>query len=93
MNKFFGRILQILNDSEAKRERQIFMLVLALVLSVLLWVLATLNQDYQMQLSYDIAIKDIPEDLFLTKQNSFSLEVNARGPGVDLIVESIRANR
>lgn len=69
------------------------MLVLALLLSILLWVLATLNQNYEMQLEYKIAIDNVPKELFLTQQNSHILSVKARGPGVDLIVESIRARR
>lgn len=69
------------------------MLILALVLSVLLWVLATLTQDYELQLDYKIAFANVPEELSLTQQKSHTISVKARGPGVDLIVESIRAKR
>ncbi|MEO0898763.1 MAG: hypothetical protein AAFY71_20290 [Bacteroidota bacterium] len=93
MRKFFSRLVQLLNDPESNRERKIFVLALAIFLSVILWGLVTLNQNYELELDYVVAMDHVPEQFYLTQQVTNRIRVTASGPGVDLIVESIRAKR
>ncbi len=93
MRKFLRNLIQLLNNPEPRRERQILVLILAIFLSITLWVLVTLNQTYELTLRYAIAIKDVPEELFLAQKNTKRIQIDTRGPGVDLIVEAIRARR
>ncbi|MDX2245198.1 MAG: hypothetical protein SF052_00365 [Bacteroidia bacterium] len=67
--------------------------VVAALLSLTLWFLVTINQEYDTSIAYPVKITAVPETIEITRNLNPMVDVVARGGGVDLLVEHFKLHR
>ncbi len=67
------------------KENQGLIILVSFVLAITLWFLVTINQTYDTRLSFPFQVTGIPQAYQLTEELPAEIQVEARGPGVDLI--------
>ncbi|MEZ4829588.1 MAG: hypothetical protein R3C61_25380 [Bacteroidia bacterium] len=68
-------------------------ILIAALLSLTLWFLVTINQEYDTSISYPVKITAVPETIQITRNLNPHVDVVARGGGVDLLIEHFKLSR
>lgn len=65
----------------------------ALLLAITLWLLVTLNQNYETSIVYPVTIERIPDNIQMGELAPLRVSLRVKGPGVDLLEEHMRFKR
>jgi hypothetical protein len=80
-------LLKRLRPHQGVKRRQVAYLLISFLLSVTFWGLVTLNESYEVPISFPVVANDIPENIQLQSKLPANLEVDTRGVGLDLLIE------
>ncbi|MEZ4774069.1 MAG: hypothetical protein R3D00_12875 [Bacteroidia bacterium] len=85
-------IRKIITSFPGKNDQGATFLIAAL-LSLTLWFLVTINQEYDTSINYPVKITAVPETIQITRNLNPTVDIVARGGGVDLLVEHFKLSR
>lgn len=85
-------IRKIISSFPGKNDQGATFMIAAL-LSLTLWFLVTINQQYDTSITYPVKITTVPETIQITRNLNPTVDIVARGGGVDLLVEHFKLSR
>ena len=93
MVNYIKKTVRRLISSPSDNEKQSIIIILAAFLSLTLWFLVTLNQDYDATVHFPVKITNIPDTIELAFETQPYIDLKIQDGGVDLMLEFFKFDR